>query len=239
MKASSLCLCLSLSLACFLPAGPAIAQAQSSDLPTYRSGLKSIAIPQPTSDLNEVGSDYRVLLEPMVPDTNRLIAAYMRDDAAAKVRAGIAFGPSRYALVETLRRGEFAEVDAATFKQISAALAKEFGASQDSPPMNLKAEEDELNHKLKAVGATNELTFDKPVQLGAFFSKPNAYGYGMILPISSGGPSVKVVSGITCLRVQNRMLYAFVYAPYTGDDSVQWVRKTSEDWADAILKANQ
>lgn len=41
------------------------------------------------------------------------------------------------------------------------------------------------------------------------------------------------------MRVQNRLLHTYVYAPYAGDDSVRWVRDTSEHWADAILKANQ
>lgn len=239
MKVGSLRMCLSLSLACLSISAPVIAQVQSSQIPTYRSGLKSIAIPPPTSDLNELGSDYRVLLEPSVPDTNRLIAAYMLADDAVNLRTGVAKSPSRYALVETSRRGEFSEVDAATFKQISATLAQQLGGSQDSPLTDMKTQQDELNHKLKAVGATKELTLDKPVQLGTFFSKPDAYGSGMIVPVSRGGSSIKMVSGLTTLRVQNRLLYLFVYALYTGDDSVRWVRSTSEQWADAILKANQ
>ena len=43
MKASSLCLCLSLSLVYF-SAAPVIPQGQNSETPTYRSGLKSIAM---------------------------------------------------------------------------------------------------------------------------------------------------------------------------------------------------
>jgi hypothetical protein len=221
-----------------LTATPVVAQAQSSEISTYRSGLKSIAIPVPTSDLNEIGPDYRVLYETLVPDTNRLIAAYLLAGDVANLRTGTPKVLSHYALVETLRRAEFAEVDAASFKEISAALAKQYGTVQDSSLTDAKALQDELNHKLKAAGAPNEVSIDKPVQLGVFFSKPDAYCFGMVTPGSSGGPSIKVVSGVTTLRVQNRLLYAYVYAAYTGDDSVQWVRKTSEQWADAILKAN-
>jgi hypothetical protein len=239
MKAGSLCLCLYLSLVYFSTATPVIAQAQSSEIPTYRSGLKSIAIPPPTSDLNEVGSDYRVLLEHLAPDTNRLIAGYVLAGDAANLRAGVATGASRYALVETLRRAEFAEVDAASFKQISATLSQQYGTGQDNPRTDVKPLQDELNHKLKALGATNEVALDKPVQLGAFFSKPDAYCFGMITPISGGGSSINMVSAVITLRVQNRLLYAYVNARYAGDDSVRWVRNTSEQWADAILKANQ
>jgi len=238
MKLGAHCLCLSLSLVCLSTAKSVIAEAQNSQIPTYRSGLKSIAIPPPTSDLNEVGSDYRVLFEPFAPDTNRLIAAYMLDGDSAKIRAGVATGGSRHAFVETLRRAEFAEFDAASFNAISAALSKQYGTGQDSTQMNVKTQQDELNHKLKAAGVTTEIALDKPVQLGAFFSKPDAYCFGLIGPISGDGSSIKMITAVIALRVQNRLLYAYVYAPYAGDDSVRWVRDTSEQWADAILKAN-
>lgn len=239
MKSGFLCLCLSLPLVCFSTAVPMTAQAPGSEIPTYRSGLKSIAIPPPTSDLNEVGSDYRVLLEHLAPDTNRLIAGFLLADDAANLRAGVAKGASRSALVETMRRAEFAEVDAAYFKQLSATFAQQYGTGQGTPQTDVKSVQDELNHKLKALGSANEVALEKPVQLGTFFSKPDAYCFGMITPVSSGGSSVNMVSAVIILRVQNRLLFAYVNAHYTGDDSAIWVRDTGEHWADAILKSNQ
>ena len=79
---------------------------------------------------------------------------------------------------------------------------------------------------------------DKPVMLGKLFSKTNASGFGMLMNIGSGGKTTKVIMGVTLLKVQNRLLYAAVFAQYTGDDSATWVRSTSEQWADAILKTN-
>ena len=239
MKARALGPFLSLSLLCFVTSAPIIVQAQSPETPTYRTGLKSIAIPPPTSDLSEVGSDYRVLLENSVPDSNRLIAGYLLATDIANLHAGVVRGASRYALIETLRGAEFAELDAASFRQVSVAVAQRFGANLDSQPIDLKAQEEELNHKLKAVGNTNALTLDKPVLLGALFSRPDACGFGMVATVSGNGASVKMVTGMTVLRVQNRLLYAFVYSSYKDEDSVQWVRNTSEQWVDAILKANQ
>jgi len=238
MKSGFLCLCLPLSLVFFSAAAPMIAQAPSSEIPTYRSGLKSIAIPPPTSDLNEIGSDYRVLLEHLAPDTNRLIAGFVLAGDAANLRAGVAKGASRFALVETLRRAEFAEVDATSFKQLSATLAQQYGTGQDTPQTDFKPLQDELNHKLKALGDANEVALDKPVQLGAFFSKPDAYCFGMITPVSYGGSSNNMVSAVIILRVQNRLLYAYVNARYEGDDSIRWVRNISARWTDAILKVN-
>jgi len=204
---------------------------------SYRSGLKSIVIPPPTADLSEIGSDYRVLMESTVPDTNRLLAAFLSAEDSANIRSGTSKTFSRYALVENLRRAEFIDIDADTFKQVSDGTAQQFGTVLNA---SMKDYEEELNHKLKAMrGTDTTMTLDKPMLLGVFFSKPNACSFGMIDSISSAVSSVKMVAGITILRVQNRLIYAYFFSAYKDEDSVQWVRKTSEQWADAILKANQ
>ncbi|MGA9669068.1 MAG: hypothetical protein WBQ94_07665 [Terracidiphilus sp.] len=203
---------------------------------SYRTGLKSIVIPSPTADLSEIGPDYRVLMDVSIPNTNRLLAAFLTAEDAANVRSGVSKGFTRYAIVENQRRGEFVDVDADAFKQVADGIATKFGAGLNGSNKDL---EDELNRKLKAMRGTEAtMTLDKPMPLGAFFSKPNACSFGAIQPISSAGASVKMVAGMTALRVQNRLLFAYVYSVYKDEDSVQWVRKTSEQWADAILKAN-
>jgi hypothetical protein len=226
----------------FLAWGTALAQDKSSapakplEPQSYRSGLKSIVIPSPSADLSELGPDYRVLLESSVPNTNRLLAAFTTAEDSANVRSGVSKSFSHYALVENLRRAEFVDLDPDTFKQISDEMAVQLGAQFNASNRDL---EEELNRKLKAMrGSDLTVTLDKPIQLGALFSKPNACGFGIIQPISAAGTSVKMVAGVTLLRVQNRLLYAFLYSAYKDEDSIQWVRKTSEQWADAILKAN-
>jgi len=213
------------------------APAKSLEPQSYRSGLKSIVLPSPSADLSEIGPDYRVLMDSLVPDTNRLLAAFLNSEDSANLRSGISKGLNRYAIVENLRRAEFIDIDADTFKQVTDGIAQQFGATLNASTKN---EEEELNHKLKAMqGSDTTMSLDKPVQLGAFFSKPNACGFGLIQQISAAGSSVKMVAGITFLRAQNRLIYAYVYSAYKDEDSVKWVRKTSEQWADAILKANQ
>ncbi|MGD0939143.1 MAG: hypothetical protein ABR905_05465 [Terracidiphilus sp.] len=204
---------------------------------SYRSGLKSIVIPPPTEDLSEIGPDYRVLLESNVPDTNRLLAAFLGAEDSANIRSRISKGFYRYALVENVRRAEFIEFDADAFKQVSNEIAKQFGADLSA---TMKDEQEELNHKLKAMhGVDTTFALDKPLPLGVFFSKPNACSFGMIEQISSADSAVKMVAGMTILKVQDRLIYAYVYSQYKDEGSVQWVRNTSEQWADAILKANQ
>lgn len=229
----------SLSLATsFLAAALVLAcsSALAQDAPTYRAGLKSLAIPAPSSDLAEAGSDYRVLLEPFAPTANRLIAGFVQPADLEIIRSAGTAPLNRYALVEIPRRAEFSEITSDQFKEIAASLASQFGATLD---VTLKDQQDEINRRLKALGsASGDITLDKPIQLGTFFSKPDASAFGMVMQISSAGKSKKMVMGMIVLRVQSRVLFVYLYSEYKDQSSIDWVRTAEDHWADAILRAN-
>ncbi len=232
------------SLALLLLAAPATAHTQgASSAPakeanaqTYRAGGKSIAIPQPSADLAETGSDYRVILEPLAPDTNRLLAAFVLPADMDGIKAGISKPLDRYALVEVLRKAEFSDIDPDTFKQITDGVGQQFGGSLDA---TLKDQEEAFNLRMKALNSgASTISFDKPTPLGSLFSKPDAAGFAMIMPVSSKGVTAKMITGIIVLRLQNRVVFAYLYASYVDEATAQWIRTTGEHWADAILKAN-
>jgi hypothetical protein len=219
--------------ALILPGAPSVAQ----DAPTYRAGLKSFNIPPPSSELVETGPDYRVLLEPLAPINNRLIAAFVQPADLDAMHAGAAPPLNSYALVEILRRAEFANVTPDLFKQIADSFATQFGAAVDA---TLKDQQDQINRNLKALGSkTTDVALDKPVQLGTLFSKPDASAYAMIMPYTSNGKTKKMAMGMIVTHVQSRVLFIYTYTEYKDESSVQWIRTTDERWADAILQANK
>ena len=64
-------------------------------------GGVSIALPPPTADMVEVGGDHRVFFDMVVPDMNRLVAAFLLQKNAASLQSTNITGPlSSYALVE-------------------------------------------------------------------------------------------------------------------------------------------
>jgi hypothetical protein len=225
--------------------GSTIAYAQTTASPTtktqevqsYRAGKKSILIPSPSSDLSEMGPDYRVVLETYAPATNRLIAAFTRPEDVQSILVGRDAPLPRYGMVEVLRRAEFSDIDAATFKSAIVEMGKQFGVNSD---IDFKEQQDELNRNLKSLnsGATT-ISIDKPLPLGQFFCKTDACGFGLVMEVSAKGSSTKLISCVTILRVQNRFMYLFLYSVYKDESSAQWVRKTSEEWADAVLAANK
>lgn len=214
-----------------------ILPAAAQDTPTYRAGLKNFTIPAPTSELTEAGPDYRVLLEPLAPTQNRLIAAFLLPADLDTLRSGSTAILNRYALVEVLRQAEFADVSPEMFKQVSDGLGTQFGGSVDA---NLKDNQDEINRRLKALHpATSDVILDKPVQLGALFTKPDACAFGMVMSMTSGGKARKLAVGVIAMRVRSRLLFLYTYTEFKDDSSVQWLRTTDEQWANAILQANK
>jgi len=214
----------------------ACSSSPAQDTPTYRAGLKSLGIPAPSSDLVEAGTDYRVLLEPLAPTANRLIAGFVQPGDLETIRSSGKAPLNLYALIEIPRRAEFADVTSDQFKEIAASFASQFGAGVEA---TLKDQQDEINRRLKALGSSSgEVTLDKPIQLGRLFSKQDASAFGMIMPVSSGGKTKKMVMGMVVLRVQSRVLFVYMYSEYKDQSSIDWVRTTEDHWADAIFRAN-
>ena len=203
---------------------------------TYRAGGKQFALPAPSSDLVEGGPDNRIVMENFVPDNNRLVAAFATPEDLAALRAG-SKKLTKYAMVEVPRKGEFAEFSAGDFKDLADGAAQQIGVAMDSA---VSEGEETFNRRMKSLELDNlTVKLDKPVQLGTLFSRSDAIGFGMILPVTVAGTTTRMIAGVIFLRVKNRVLFAYLYGSYKDESSAQWIRKASENWADAILKANQ
>jgi hypothetical protein len=201
-----------------------------------RVGAVSIAIPSPTNDLAEPGPDYRVIFETLAPTSNRLVAAFVPQDKMDAIRRGNAPPMDEYALVEVARRSEFTDIDSAAFQRIAEELAKQF--SGDLSQFSSKGQE-EINRNLKALAKSVSVTIDKPVPLGIFFVRTNAIGVGSITPYNVNGVTTRMAGCLILLRARGRLLSLFTYAAYKDEGTVMRVKTTAEQWADAILKANE
>ena len=61
----------------------------------------------------------------------------------------------------------------------------------------------------------------------------------MVMPITVDGVAKKVAMSMIVIRIQQRMLFLYVFDEYKDESSVQWVRATGEHWTDATLQANK
>ena len=203
----------------------------------FRAGALSFSFPLPSGDLVETGADYRVLLEPLVPATNRLVAAFVTPDDLVSLNGGNSKRLTEYALVEVPRQAEFADVTPDIFKQIVDGTAAQFGANLEN---QVKDTAEDINRRLKALNSSAAtVSVDKPVYLGTLFSKTDAHGFGATMAFSSEGTKVTMAMGLVVLRVHNRVFFAYLYKRYEDESTLLWLRKATEQWADSILNANK
>ncbi len=215
------------------------ASAKDPVIQSFKAGGRPIALVPPTSEMAEMGYDNRELMEIFVAQTNRLIAAYaMKKDIPGISRGDQDLVLEKYAMVQVPRRAEYMDVRPEDFEQVTAGAKQAFG---DTMGTTLKEVEDEFNRRMKALDLDEAtMRLGKPVQLGCLFSKKDAYAFGMIMPLTMGnGEKLKMGMGATVMRVRNRLLYVYLYAQYKDENTVRWLKKTTEAWANAILKANR
>lgn len=199
-------------------------------------GDVSVSLPAPPGQgLVELGNG-RGYFDPAVPDSNRLMAAFVLEKDVATLHTGAMQVLTPYALVETLRAAENSTVSASDFKDLVDSVTKQIGAVLDS---SFKESEDQFNKRMKAMNLNTQISFGKPVTLGTFFMKTDAYAFGMMAPVTANGTSTTMVVGTILLRVKSHIVFAYFYTAYKDDQTPVQVRTTSEQWTDAILAANQ
>lgn len=204
---------------------------------SYKIGGMPIVIPPPTTDLVEAGDQIRSFMEVAVPINNRLIAAFLLSSDLSRItNGGDNSSLSKYALVEVPRGGEYTDIEDSDFKQLADSTLQQLGNTINS---SFADSEDEFNRRLKDLNVNATVSLGKPVQIGRLFSKQDTFGFGMISQVTTNGTSVNMTVAAAVVRVKKRLVFAYFYAVYKDDDTVKWLRKASEDWADAILKANQ
>lgn len=203
----------------------------------YSIGGQSIVIPSPSSDLVEVGADSLSYFNYLTSDQNVLRAAFTLPGESPNIRAGVKLSLSKYALVEAPRAEEFTDEDTDAFQNTVKAVSEQMGSLVDT---SLPEWQNELNRRLQAQApGAGAINLSKPTILGTYFSKQDAYGFGMILQVTSDGNTKMVLTGATLLRIKNRFVFGYLYTAYTGQESLNWMRKATENWADAILAANK
>ena len=215
------------------PAPKAAAPAAAAN---WNVGGVSIAIPSPAADLVEIGDNLRDAMDPFVPPTNRLICAFLRESDIAGLKAGDAsLRLQRYSMVEIARQVENTPVTEADFKQLVEETKKSMGESLEQI---VSESNDVLREKLKNLNV-GEVTVSAPKSLGTIFEKTDSYGSILLCRVQGGGQDVTMAVGIGFVRARERLLFTYLYEPYTGDDSIVHLRGALEAWTDALLAANK
>jgi hypothetical protein len=149
----------------------------------------------------EVGYDIRERMELFVPPTNRLLAAFLmgKDMPLFATKGGAPPALTRYAMVQVPRQAEYLDARPTDFAKVVEGVKQQFvGANADA---TFQSAEEEITRRLKSLNVDKAVSLGKPEMLGTFFSKPDAYGFGMVSPVSVGTNTMKLAMGGAVVRI--------------------------------------
>ncbi|MFN8240232.1 MAG: hypothetical protein U0X39_05705 [Bacteroidales bacterium] len=215
------------------PTGKGISSPQS-----FPVGGVSVILPVPDTSFVEVGSSNRTGMEVFVPQSNRLLGAYvLKTDFPQLYKAEGNSTMERYALVEVPREAESVDCGPDDFKEVTTGATESLGPAL-APAM--KESEDEFNNRMKSMDISNmQVKIGEPKQLGVFYSKEDMLGMGLLVSYEIGGTPIRMAMTIMLIRAKQRLIFVYLYSEFKSEDTIVWLRRVGEKWGDEILKANR
>ncbi|MFZ2632925.1 MAG: hypothetical protein WAX48_15190 [Desulfosalsimonadaceae bacterium] len=216
------------------------ASGQSPVIHSVTVGGTSVVIPSPAYDLVEAGDSNRQGLEMYVGEANRLLCAFLLTNDIPRFANHPNLRLSKYALAFVGRRSEYMDCGPLDFQNQVDAYKQSFKQSlQDDA--SIAAMMKDVDKSLDPISKMldTKVLLDKPVPLGVYFSKEDAFGYGMATQVTRNEQSWKMAGGFALLRVRQRQIVISLYTTYEGEQTLKWLRVATERWADEIIKTNE
>ncbi|MDX1433487.1 MAG: hypothetical protein R3286_13670, partial [Gammaproteobacteria bacterium] len=206
---------------------------------------RAFEVPAPDGfeEVASLSRDVRRLAETITPPDNRLLAAFLPDEQVEQVLAGQAPTWRRYMLVQVERERESVSVSASDFAELKRRLRTQqeaLAARSSVAPEDLLRDDDAAAADR---GATKGIRVDAMLPVGLIDEGENHVSIATLTRYRVHGDSatrIKVVAaGTNLLRLDDRLVLAYVYATFAGDADLDWVEDTSRRWAAAIVAANR
>jgi hypothetical protein len=202
---------------------------------SYRVGEKTINITLPTSDMVVMSDDVMSVLRKVVPENARLISGYGLKDELVRIESGDDVPLTKYAMVAVLRSAEHGTFGSQEFGLATASAIDAFGRLESMDDV-----EAHWNEKMRSMNLEEAtINMQAPIKLGSLFDTPDAYGYGMVVPLEMDGESMEVAMGAAMVLVKEKILFFYLYVDYKSPETAIWLREATQRWVDSTLAANR
>lgn len=193
-----------------------------------------IVIPVPRFGLIEVGSENHHLFAQVVPNTNRLLAAYYKPEELTDKIAGKKGWTSSYALIETVIDVENIDISPAQFSQLNEESKKLIATRWDTI---ITLTQEVIRSRF---GDINERQFDlgKFEHLAVVQDTTDIFSYLLRMDIKSNDEVMRYVATATYIRAKSKLLLIYLYRRYENPETILALVKDSQEWNRNILVAN-
>lgn len=192
----------------------------------------TIPLPQGFVEATALSKSTREWAESWTPPDNRLLAVYVSEDDAGRIKKKSTPFLQRYMLVQVQRKWEKADVARSDFKQLQASLRE----SQETLYSQVRDKVDQL------MSEKVNIKIGQTLPLG-IFSEGEAHTSMSALTknqvsTASGATEYLVAGGTNVINPADRVLFAYVYTVYEDKADLEWVKDISQTWTQDILAAN-
>lgn len=209
---------------CFMSFFPLISIGQNVSGKTIFVGENSILIPQPAKDFFEATDEIKAEAKLfIVPNSNKLLALYtLRDgDLSRKMCIQVSKSLEPYDINE-IRFNEFKE------------SIKPFMSKSLTDVLS------ELNNHLMTIeDIVGKINFGETQMIATLFEDANSVAFLMVTKVNTSNETVNLLSGMSSIRVKNKIIFAYVFDFLKNVESIKWVSSETNSWTKSILNANK
>jgi hypothetical protein len=218
----------------------------SAQMVVVKSGDTQIQIPTPVGfrEISQLSPEGFRSAERDTPPGNRLIAAFYSLQDASEISKGRAPRLRRYMFVQVARALEQKPISSAGFLELQRLVRTQYTARLKQT----KGQADSLvatrsREVSNEYGVAFNLKVGELAPLGIFLDTTNGIGFAIMAKVSASAgtdkPLGRVSAGTTLfMRVNGKLLYAYVFGTYEKPDDLAWARAISTSWVNDILAAN-
>jgi len=196
-------------------------------------GVKSIDFTCPDTSYLEVSDQFYNMIKSFVPESNRLVCAFLTRADVAKLEEGKDPDMDKYILVEVSNAAENQDCKPADFKEVKSSMSDITSGLSDKGSDMMT----EINNKLKAMDLGG-VQLNDPVDLGVLFNKEDAAASGMLFKVSQAESVKTYIASILLIRLKERLIFVYIYKTYNGESTVKEITSFTDEYTTALLTAN-
>lgn len=200
-------------------------------------GEEKIAFPKINNELVLVPKEHYDFVRTFVPESNRLLLAYVSSKDLKLLTDRTKYGLiRRYAIVQIPKNGEHKNISKNDFIRFKEYIEKDYNMLKINPKQ-LKAQTGQILKELEM--PESEFLSESPIFLGKLFSKDNSFGYAQLNTYIIGESKIKLIGAAIFIRVKKKLIFAYLYFNYENINTLDELEETAENWATRIIDTNR
>ena len=202
---------------------------------TMTVGGSTINFSAPTTEYKEVVPSQRDQFSSFLPPSNSMLCVYLDTFDLKKllIRETDSIKMDKYMLIEINKNLVESNCSDSNFAMVKRDAFESL--KNDSKQLM-----DDANNILKEIiDEKEDVNLNHLKTMGILYDNKETCGMLMSFVVKNGNKSVKKLCSVNFLKLNNRLIYMYVFTTFNDISKVKWVKDISISWANDLLEANK